>query len=638
MPAYTANPTTDAERDITKRYGKVLGSAVNPVLREGNSDRHVAAPVKAFAAKNPHTLLPWPKKSVARVVSMRRGDFYGSEQSTTLPKATSVRIELLPRSGGAPSVLRAGLKLQAGEIIDASALSMSALKSFYAAAFAEAKAAGALVSLHLKATMMKVSDPVMFGAAVETYYAPVFEKHAGVISELKVEPSLGWAACLKKLSSHTLPNTWAKILADITACERAAAPLAMVDTRRGVTNLHVPSDVIVDASMPCVVRDGGKMWSPKGTLQDTHALIPDRCYAGVFDAMLRDVAAQGQFDVTSMGSTSNVGLMAQKAEEYGSHDKTFIVKEAGIVRVVEEGEGGAVLFQHVCDAGDIWRMCQTKDAPVKDWVGLAVTKARQSGTPAIFWLDPARPHDAEMRKKVDAYLAALDLTGCRISVMSPEAATLATCARVRAGKDTISVTGNVLRDYLTDLFPILELGSSSKMNSVVPMMAGGAMYETGAGGTAPKLLQMFLEDNFLRWDSLGEYLALAAALEDLGHRGGDARALTLGASLGSAVGRILDEKRSPGGGPGGGAVDNRGTGFFLALYWAQALAAKDPSPTFKRLADELEAAQESVLKELEEFRRGPAKLDLGGYWLVDEEKAKRAMRPSPTFNAIIDKI
>ena len=632
MPAYPQSPATDAERETARRYGKVLGSAVNPVLREGNSDRRVAAPVKAFAQKNPHVLAPWPQSSRTRVVTMQAGDFYGSEQSRTLPADCSVRIELRPAGGAPPRALKEGLRLTAGEIIDASFMSARALAAFYARAFADAKAEGVLASLHLKATMMKVSDPVLFGAAVRAYYAPVFAAHGDLLASLRANPNNGWKSCLARIEGLAAPQREA-LLRDIAAAEAAAPALAMVDVKRGVTNLHVPSDVIVDASMPCVVRDGGRMWNAAGALQDTHAIIPDRCYAGIFAACLRDVAAHGQFDVRTMGSTANVGLMARKAEEYGSHDKTFVLAEGGQVCVVDEGSG-AVLLRSACEAGDIWRMCQTKDAPVKDWVRLAVARARASGSPAIFWLDPARPHDVELEKKVRAYLPQHSTAGLDISIAAPETAMAATCARARAGKDTISVTGNVLRDYLTDLFPILELGTSSKMSSVVPMMAGGGMYETGAGGTAPKLVQMFLEDNHMRWDSLGEFLALAVSLEDLGAKTGNARAGALASSLSAAIGRVLQENRSPAPAPGGaGALDNRGTAFYLALYWAQAQAqAGDAS--FAPLAAALEAGREAALREISDFSRGE-KVDLGGYWLLDEAKANRVMRPSATFNKII---
>ena len=635
MPAYPANPATDAERDVAKRYSKVLGSAVNPVLREGNSDRRVAAPVKENARKNPHALAPWPVASKSRVVSMRAGDFYGSEKSAVMARDCTVRIEHCNERGEV-TVLKEALKLEAGEIVDASFMSLRALGAFYSNAFAEARAEGVLASLHLKATMMKVSDPIMFGAAVRAYYAPVFAKHSALFRELRLNPANGWKECLEKLATLPLPVREG-VLADVAAAAAAQAPLAFVDTRKGTSNLHVPSDVIVDASMPCVVRDGGKMWNERGALQDTHAIIPDRCYGGIFEAMLRDVRAHGQFDVTTMGSTSNVGLMARKAEEYGSHDKTFQAKEAGVVSVVEVGAGGArarVVFQHAVEEGDIWRMCQTKDAPVRDWVGLAVSRARASGAPAFFWLDPARPHDAHLAAKVAAYLPAHDTKGLDIRVLAPEAAMAATCARVRAGQDTISVTGNVLRDYLTDLFPILELGTSSKMQSVVPMMAGGGMYETGAGGTAPKLLQMFFEDNHMRWDSLGEYLALAVSLEDLAAKAGNARAGVLASALSAAIGRVLDEQKSPAPAPGPDALDNRGTGVYLALYWAQAMAERDPA--FRALADALAAGREASLRELRAFASSN-KVDMGGYWVLDAAKANRTMRPSATFNAIIDK-
>ena len=625
IPNYTQDPKTPEEKDFTARYGRVLGSAVNPVLREGNSDRRVAAPVKAFAQKHPHKLSPWPAGSKTRVVHMQAGDFYASEQSRTVAADCTVRIEHVSASG-ATTVLKDKLKLAKGEIVDASFMSVRALRAFYEQAFGDAKAQGVLASLHLKATMMKVSDPVLFGAAVRAYYAPVFAAHGDLLASLRANPNNGWKSCLARIEGLAAPQREA-LLRDIAAAEAAAPALAMVDVKRGVTNLHVPSDVIVDASMPCVIRDAGGMWNAADKLQDTHAIIPDRTYATMYQVMVADVQRNGQFDVRTMGSTANVGLMAQKAEEYGSHDKTFEVKEAGRVRVVE---GSSVLLEHAVEAGDVWRMCQTKDAPIRDWVKLAVTRARASRSAAIFWLDPARPHDAGLMAKAKAYLAEHDTQGLDISFLSPAEAMAATCARARAGKDTISVTGNVLRDYLTDLFPILELGTSAKMLSIVPMMAGGGMYETGAGGSAPKHVQQFTAEGHLRWDSLGEYLALAASLEDLGAKTGNARAGLLARTLTEAVAALLDGNKSPS--RKVRELDNRGSSFYIALFWAQALAKHDPA--FKALAAQLEASKDAILKDLIDCQG--SKVDIGGYFMLDEAKANKAMRPSATFNKLID--
>jgi len=628
VPDYPSNPSTPAEKDIAARYSKALGSAVNPVLRQGNSDRRVALPVKNTAKKNPVPLSPISAHSKARVAHMAAKDFFGTEQSTTMSKECTIQIELVG-SGGATTVLKTGLKLQKGEIIDASTMSVSALSKFYEESFATAKSEGLLASLHLKATMMKVSDPVLFGHAVKVFFKDVFAKHGSALAAAKANPNNGWADVLGKVAG--LPNR-GEVEADIAAAVSSRPALAMVDAKKGITNLHVPSDVIVDASMPCVVRDAGKMWNASGNLQETLAIIPDRSYALIYSAVLQDVKKHGQFDPATMGTTANVGLMAQKAEEYGSHDKTFVVKEGGLVRVryLEGGEKDGVIFEHTVEAGDIWRMCQTKDAPIKDWVKLAVARARASGQPAIFWLDSARAHDRSIMLKVNQYLKEHNTAGLDVSILSPEEAMVFTCARARAGKDTISVTGNVLRDYLTDLFPILELGTSAKMLSIVPMMAGGGMYETGAGGTAPKLVWQLLEENHLTWDSLGEYLALAVSLEDLSARTGSSSVKVLAEALTSATGRILDEDLAPK--SSAGALDNRGSTFYLALYWAMAMAEKDPS--FGPLAQSLAAAKDKVLSELVE-QQG-RKVDFGGYWKVDEEKAKKIMRPSDTFNAIID--
>ena len=696
VPAYTQDPKTAEERDFAARYGKVLGSAVNPVLREGNSDRRVAAPVKAYAQKNPHKLGAWPKDSRTRVAHMTDGDFFGSEQSAVAAEAMTVKIEHVAAAGGKVTTLKAGLKLSKGEVVDASRMSARALRAFYEEAFARAKSEGVLASLHLKATMMKISDPIMFGHAVTVFFKDVFAKHAELFRSLKVNADNGFGDVVAKIA--TLPAAQrAAVEADIAAAYAARPGLAMVDSRKGITNLHVPSDIIVDASMPCVVRDSGRMWSKDDKLVDTHAIIPDRCYAGIYDVVVKDVQRHGQFDVATMGSTANVGLMAQKAEEYGSHNKTFKAAEAGVVRV-SDAASGRVIFEHAVEAGDIWRMCQTKDAPVRDWVKLAVARARASKTPAIFWLNEKRPHDANIIGKVKFYLREHDTSGLDISIKTPEEAMAATCARARAGKDTISVTGNVLRDYLTDLFPILELGTSAKMLSIVPMMAGGGMYETGAGGSAPKHVQQFVQEGHLRWDSLGEYLALAVSLEDLGVKAGNARARQLAATLTEAVAQLLDQRKSPS--REVKEIDNRGSHFWVSLFWAQALAKLDSS--FKPLADALAATKDATLErfilaqggryalkadhglgaaQLAQLRAAAEKagvaagagsdvdiapltaegykafvaalnaavpkawrlykpvgnvVDIGGYYLPDAKKAEAAMRPCAAFNALID--
>ncbi len=627
VPNYTQNPKTAEEKDFTARYSKVLGSAVNPVLREGNSDRRVAAPVKAFAQKHPHKLMPWPKDSKTKVVHMTGGDFFGSEKSVTIGADTTVKIEFLPAAGGAPEALRAPLKLVKGEVVDASCMSAKALRAFYERAFEAAKADGVLASLHLKATMMKISDPILFGHAVTVFFKDVWAKHGETLKALKVNENNGFGDVLAKVA--TLPEAQRKAVeADIAAAYKARPALAMVDSRKGITNLHVPSDVIIDASMPPMVRDAGRMWNAADQLQDTHAIIPDRSYAGIYDVIVKDVQKNGQFNVSTMGATSNVGLMAQKAEEYGSHDKTFQLKGEGVVRVTDAA--GTVLFAHAVEAGDVWRMCQTKDAPIRDWVKLAVTRARASGAPAIFWLNKARAHDASVIAKVNAYLKDHDTSGLDISIKTPEEAMAATCARARAGKDTISVTGNVLRDYLTDLFPILELGTSAKMLSIVPMMAGGGMYETGAGGSAPKHVQQFEKEGHLRWDSLGEYLAMAVSLEDLAAKTSNKRAGLLSKTLFSAISKLLDDNKSPS--RKVMEIDNRGSHFHIALNWAKEVAKEDPA--FKGLAEKLDANKDTILKEL--IACQGKKVELGGYWQLDDAKANAAMRPSQLFNGLID--
>ena len=609
IPNYTQTPSTPEEKDFSARYSKVLGSAVNPVLREGNSDRRVAGPVKSFAQKHPHKLGAWAKDSKTRVRHMTGNDFFASEKSTTITADTTVKIEFVSASG--TTVLKKDLKLIKGEIIDASFMSVSALRSFYEEAFETAKADGVLASLHLKATMMKVSDPVMFGHGVTVFFKSVFDKHAALFKELGVNANNGFGDVVAKIAK--LPEAQRKAIeADIEAAYASRPALAMVDSRKGITNLHVPSDVIIDASMPCVVRDSGRMWDKNDKLQDTHCIIPDRSYAGIYDVIVKDVQKNGQFNVSTMGSTANVGLMAQKAEEYGSHDKTFILPSAGAVKVTDAA--GKVIFEHKVGAGDIWRMVQTKDEPIRDWVKLAVTRARASASPAIFWLNKDRAHDAQLITKVTAYLKDHDTKGLDISIMTPEAAMAATCARARAGKDTISVTGNVLRDYLTDLFPILELGTSAKMLSIVPMIAGGGMYETGAGGSAPKHVQQFVQEGHLRWDSLGEYLALSVSLEDLATKTKNAKAGILAKTLMEATNELLEQNKSPS--RKVKELDNRGSSFYIALWWATALAKHDAS--FKPLAEKLTANKDVILKELIDCQG--AKVDIGGYYMLDDAK------------------
>lgn len=632
LPEFSQDPKTAEEKDVAARYAKVLGSAVNPVLREGNSDRRVAAPVKAYARKNPHKLGAWPKDSKTRVVHMTSGDYFGSEKSRTVASPTTVTISLFPKKGGAPVVFKAGHKVAAGDVIDAATMSVRALNSFYVKSFADAKKEGLLASLHLKATMMKVSDPIFFGHAVKSFFASAFAKHSDLLNSIKANPNNGYGDVVAKIA--TLPAAQrAAVEADFAAALAAGPALAMVDSRKGITNLHVPSDVIIDASMPCVVRDSGRMWNAADALQDTLAIIPDRSYATMYDMIIKDVQANGQFDVSKMGSTSNVGLMAQKAEEYGSHPTTFEMPQDGVVKVVDAA--GATLFEHEVETGDVWRLCSTKDAPIKDWVKLAVTRARASKVQAIFWLDSSRAHDAQIINKVKTALSTHDTKGLDISIMSPQAAMKATCANARAGRDTISVTGNVLRDYLTDLFPILELGTSAKMLSIVPMMSGGAMYETGAGGSAPKHVQQFLAEGHLRWDSLGEYLAMATSFEDLGARGNSkihVAAARLGATLLEATQRLLDERKSPS--RKVRELDNRGSHFYVALYWAEAMAKVDPS--YAALARGLADIKEAALKEMIDCQG--AKIDVGGYYMLEDAKANKAMRPSAAFNALIDKV
>ena len=634
VPDYPEEAKNDAEKALQKRYSVCLGSAVNPVLREGNSDRRPALAVKRFAQKHPHKMMkPWPASgSKARVAHMKGGDFYGSETSRTMDRAAEVRIEFVG-SDGTTKVLKDKLALQPGEVIDTAVMSVAALRRFYAEQIEAARRDGVLLSLHLKATMMKVSDPIMFGHCVSVYYAEALDKHADAIREVGANVNSGIADVLAKLDRLPAAKK-AEIEADIAAVYTKQPALAMVDSRAGITNLHVPNNVIVDASMPNVIRDGGKMWDANDQLQDCIAMVPDRCYATMYSVILEDAKANGQFDPATMGSVSNVGLMAQKAEEYGSHDKTFEAKAPGTIRVVDSA--GTVLLEQKVETGDIFRMCQVKDAPIQNWIGLAVSRARATGAPAVFWLDEQRTHDAEIIKKVKQYLPDHDTSGLDLRIMKPVDAMRFSLERIRRGEDTIAVTGNVLRDYLTDLFPILELGTSARMLSIVRLMNGGGMFETGAGGSAPKHVQQFLKEGHLRWDSLGEYCALVPSLELVAERAGNARAKVLAETLEEAIAVYLENGRLPS--RKVGEIDNRGSSFYLALYWAQALAAqtKDPElqarfvPVARQLADnetkiaaELLAAQGSAV-------------DLGGYYLPDDALAERAMRPSPTFNTVID--
>ncbi len=634
LPDYPDEPSTDSEKTARSRYDKIKGSAVNPVLREGNSDRRAPASIKQYARKHPHSMGAWSKTSKTHVASMQQGDFYGSEKSLTITGPTKVRIQHVAADGKV-SELKGYFALQAGEVIDAAVLGCNELQSFLAREIEQAKHDDVLLSVHLKATMMKVSDPIIFGHAVKTYFADVFDKHAGVFAALGVDANNGFGDVYAKIA--TLPqDQQLAIKADIDACYAQRPPLAMVNSDKGITNLHVPSDIIIDASMPAAIRSSGQMWGPDGKLKDTKALIPDRCYAGVYQATIEDCKQHGAFDPRTMGSVSNVGLMAQKAEEYGSHDKTFEIAAGGSVQVVDEQ--GQVLLEHTVKPGDIWRMCQVKDAPIRDWVKLAVNRARATGNPAVFWLDSNRAHDAELIGKVNQYLPEHDTAGLDIRIMSPVDATRFSLERARAGQDTISVTGNVLRDYLTDLFPILELGTSAKMLSIVPLMNGGGLFETGAGGSAPKHVQQFVEENHLRWDSLGEFLALAASLEHLADVTGNDRARRLAHALDQATARFLDNDKSPS--RKAGELDNRGSHFYLAMYWAEALAAQSEDGALQERFGKVAAAlaeNEQVI--LQELRANAGKaVDIGGYYHPDRERVSAAMRPSKTLNAIIDGI
>ena len=634
LPDYPEEPQNDAEREAHTRYAKVLGSAVNPVLREGNSDRRVAAPVKEYAKKHPHSMGPWSKDSLTRVAHMTDGDFYSSEQSAVIETAGSVRIEFVAADGKA-SVLKENTALLEGEVIDAAVMSCAALRKFFAEGTERAREQGVLLSLHLKATMMKVSDPIMFGHAVTVYYQDVLAKHAGLFAKLGVEPNNGIGDVYARLQD--LPDEQRKsVEADIAAVYATRPALAMVDSDKGITNLHVPSNVIIDASMPAAIRTSGQMWGPDGELHDTLAMIPDRCYAGIYQEVISFCREHGAFDVTTMGNVCNVGLMAQKAEEYGSHDKTFEMAATGSVRVIDES--GETLLEHAVEKGDIWRMCQTKDLPIRDWVKLAVTRARATGLPAIFWLDSNRAHDANLISKVSLYLQDHDTEELDIRVMSPDEAMRVTLARVRNGEDTISVTGNVLRDYLTDLFPILELGTSAKMLSIVPLLAGGGLYETGAGGSAPKHVQQFVKEGHLRWDSLGEFLALAVSLEDFAIKTENSSARVLAETLDDANAQFLDANKSPS--RKVNELDNRGSHFYLALYWAQALAKQTRDEAlqakFTPVAAALAENESKITEELIAAQGEP--VDIGGYFHTDDELTEKAMRPSETLNAIIDSV
>ncbi len=634
LPDYPDEPADDAARSAQARYDQVKGSAVNPVLRQGNSDRRAPKSVKDFARANPARMRPWPDDSATHVAAMAEGDFRSNEKSVTLAAATTARIEHVAEDGSVTE-LKKGISLSAGEVVDATRMSRRALVDFLRAQVRDARERGVLFSLHLKATMMKVSDPIIFGHAVRAYFEDVFDRHAEELERVGADPKNGLGDVLTKL--RQLPEGDRKsVEADIRAAYERGPGIAMVDSDRGITNLHVPSDVIIDASMPPMIRDGGRMWNAEGKLQDCKAVIPDSSYAGIYDAVVRDCQEHGQLDPATMGSVPNVGLMAQKAEEYGSHDKTFEIEAPGTVRVVDEG--GRVLIEHAVEVGDIWRACQTKDAAVRDWVGLAVRRARATGSPAVFWLDRTRAHDAELVRKVERYLEDHDTDGIEIHVLAPVEAMKLSLERIRRGEDTISVTGNVLRDYLTDLFPILELGTSARMLSIVPLLNGGGLFETGAGGSAPKHVQQFEKEGHLRWDSLGEYMALAASLQHLGEQFDNAAARVLGDTLDAATARYLREARSPA--REVNQIDNRGSTFYLTLYWAEALAEQGEDAVlakrFGPVAAELAASEKAVMAELEAAQGSPQ--ELGGYYMPDPKRAGAAMRPSASLNAIIEKI
>ena len=634
IPDYPEEPATAAQQEIKARYARVLGSAVNPVLREGNSDRRVAAPVKEYAKKHPHSMGAWSPDSRSHVASMSAGDFHGSEKSAVIEAAGDLRIEFAGEDGET-RVLKDAVPVLEGEVIDASVMSCNKLRAFFEAAIEDAKKQGLLLSLHMKATMMKVSDPIIFGHAVSVYYRDVFDKHAATFEQLGVDTRNGLGDVYAKITQ--LPDEQRRqIEEDIQAVYKTRPELAMVNSDKGITNLHVPSDIIVDASMPAAIRSSGKMWGPDGKLHDTKAMIPDRNYAGIYQAVMDFCRENGAFDVATMGNVCNVGLMAQKAEEYGSHDKTFEIPLNGRVRVVDAD--GNTLLEHAVEKGDIWRMCQTRDLPIRDWVRLAVNRARQTGSPAVFWLDQERAHDANLIRKVETYLEDHDTSGLEILILPPVDAINYTMERVKAGQDTISVTGNVLRDYLTDLFPILELGTSAKMLSIVPLLAGGGLYETGAGGSAPKHVQQLLEENHLRWDSLGEFLALAVSLEDYARKTGNDRAAVIAAALDRANSDFLNNNKSPS--RKVGELDTRGSHFYLAMYWAQALAGQDDDADLKAvftpLAQQLADSEAAIINELNAVQGKPA--DIGGYYRPDKAMTSSVMRPSVTLNALIDRL
>ena len=632
IPDYPEMANSDEEKALKIRFGRCLGSAVNPVLREGNSDRRAPMAVKNYARKNPHSMLKWSQASQTHVSHMQHGDFYHGEKSLTLDKARDVRMELIAK-GGKTTVLKPKLSLLEGEIIDSMFMSKKALCEFYEEQLEDARETGVLFSLHVKATMMKVSHPIVFGHCVKIYYKEAFEKHAKLFDELGVNVNNGMANLYDKIK--TLPESkHDEIIRDLHACQEHRPRLAMVDSAKGITNFHSPNDIIVDASMPAMIRGGGKMWGADGKQYDTKAVMPESTFARIYQEMINFCKTNGNFDPTTMGTVPNVGLMAQQAEEYGSHDKTFEIAEDGIANIVDINTGEVLLTQNV-EAGDIWRACQVKDAPIRDWVKLAVTRARNSGMPAIFWLDPYRPHENELIKKVQTYLKDYDTTGLDIQIMSQVRAMRYTLERVIRGLDTISVTGNILRDYLTDLFPIMELGTSAKMLSIVPLMNGGGMYETGAGGSAPKHVQQLVQENHLRWDSLGEFLALAVSLEDLSLKTGNVKAKLLAKTLDEATGKLLDNNKGPK--TRTGDLDNRGSQFYLAMYWAQALAAQTEDAElqahFAPLAKALTDNESQITAEFKTVQGKP--VDIGGYYLADAEKCKAVMRPSPTLNAIL---
>ena len=632
LPDYPEDPENESETEAKKRYDKIKGSAVNPVLREGNSDRRAPKAVKEYARKHPHSMGAWSSDSKSHVASMSHSDFYGSEKSIRMEKPTTISIEW-EGEDGTHATLKEKLVLLEGEIIDASVMSCNALKSFLEAEKTDAKEKGVLFSIHLKATMMKVSDPIIFGHAVTTYFNEVYTKNAALLDELGVDPRNGFADLVNAIK--TLPDEERQdIEAEIAKAYKSGPDLAMVNSDKGITNLHVPSDVIIDASMPAMIRNSGQMWNKDGKSQDTKAIIPDRSYAGVYQETINFCKKHGAFDPRTMGSVSNVGLMAQKAEEYGSHDKTFEIAADGVVNVKDAD--GNILISHEVEAGDIWRMCQTKDAPIRDWVKLAVARARATGNPAVFWLDPQRAHDSEIILRVNEYLPGHDTDGLDIRIMSPDEATRFSLQRMKDGKDTISVSGNVLRDYLTDLFPILEVGTSAKMLSIVPLMSGGGLFETGAGGSAPKHVQQFLEEDHLRWDSLGEFLALAASLEHLGNFADNKRAIILGEALDEATGKYLENDKSPS--RKVNERDNRGSHFYLAMYWAEALAKQDKdsdmSAIFTKVAEKFKSAEEDINSELLAVQGHS--VDIGGYYEPTEELVIAAMRPSKTLNGCLD--